>query len=521
MNDLAFARHVSDRLGYGPRPGDLDDILHAGADRWIAQQLRPQNISLPKDLSARLADLSGLAITPGEALRTYGPQAARDGEGKPDPEKVKALRQEARFIPAQGVEARLVRAVESPRQLEETLVDFWFNHFNVFAAKGLDALWITSYEQEAIRPHVLGNFRDLVGATARHPAMLFYLDNWQNSAPGSAGAKGAFKGLNENYARELMELHTLGVDGGYTQADVIALARILTGWGFGGRGGGGAGGIRPLRDTMHLRERLKPAADAHNAGRFAFTEARHDFADKIFLDHTIKGHGEREGEEALDILAHHPATARHISFKLAQYYLADEPDAATVAAMTETFQKTKGDIRAVLTTLFASAAFRDPAQFGAKFKTPMRYAVSAVRSTGVPFRNFRPLFGVLTQLGQPIYGCLTPDGYKCTEAAWLNADAMTRRITFAVALAAGRLPLGSDPPDRPIAVKRPERMADRMAQRLDAAAAGAPPEPAVNAETLRTTLGDLFSDTTRAAIAETQPELRASLMLGSPEFMRC
>jgi uncharacterized protein (DUF1800 family) len=224
----AFARHVLNRLGFGPAPGDLDAIAAMGTKRWIERQLHPHDIALPRDLKARLDDMQALHMTPFEALRTFGPPAARGPDGKPDPEKLKDLRQRARFIPAQAVEARLTRAVSSPRQLEEVLVDFWFNHFNVFVGKGLDGLWIASYDEDAIRPHVLGKFRDLLGATAHHPAMLFYLDNWQNSAPGSAGARGALKGLNENYARELMELHTLGVDGGYTQDDVIALARILT-----------------------------------------------------------------------------------------------------------------------------------------------------------------------------------------------------------------------------------------------------------------------------------------------------
>ncbi len=514
--NLALARHLSDRLGFGPKPGDLAAIDRLGADRWIARQLHPAEIPLPPELTARLADLPALTITPFEALRTYGPPAARGPDGKPDPEKLKALRQQARFLPAQAVEARLVRAVDSPRQLEEALVDFWFNHFNVFIGKGLDALWIASYDEEAIRPHVLGKFRDILGATARHPAMSFYLDNWQNSAAGRPGARGAFKGLNENYARELMELHTLGVDGGYTQGDVIVLAKILTGWGFGGRGGDAPGGLdqTPLKG----RDRLKFARQVRRTGGFIFSAERHDFSDKVFLGHPIKGRGEAEGDEALDILAAHPATASHISFKLAQYFLADAPDPHVVATMAATFSKTGGDIRAVLATLFASEAFRDPAIFGTKFKSPLRYTVSAVRASGVPMNNFKPVFGVLAQLGQAPYACQTPDGYKCTEEAWLNADAMTRRITFAIALAAGRLPLTSEPGAQPIAVRQSQRVADRIATRMEAAPVRA---PVVDAANLRATLGDLFAGPTRAAIAAARPELQAALMLGSPEFMRC
>ena len=512
----ALARHLSDRLGFGPRPGDLEDIARAGAAHWIAQQLKPQSIPLPHDLADRLADMPALTMTPFEAMRTYGPMAARGSDGKVDAARQKELRAQARFIPAEAVEARLARAVESPRQLEEVLVDFWFNHFNVFVGKGLDGLWITSYDEDAIRPHVLGRFRDLLGATARHPAMLFYLDNWQNSAVGSPGARGAFKGLNENYARELMELHTLGVDGGYSQDDVIALARILTGWGFGGRGSDTPEGMD--NSPRPAGERAKLARVIRQTGGFVFTENRHDFSDKQFLGRAIKGRGEAEGDEALDILAAHPATARHISFKLAQYFLADRPDPAVVDAMAATFRKTNGDITAVLKTLFARDEFLSPAAYGIKFKTPLRYAVSAVRATGQPLRNFRPLFGILSQLGQAPYACQTPDGYKCTEDAWLNADAMTRRITFAIALAAGRLPLQSDPPDRPLPVRQNQRAADRAAQQMEKAAANG---PIADAAQLEKTLGRLFSDGTRAAIDAAQPDLRAALMLGSPEFMRC
>ena len=515
---LALARHLSDRLGFGPRPGDLNAIDNVGAERWIEEQLHPQSISLPQGLAARLKEMTALSLTPFEALRTYGPPAARGANGRPDPEKQKELREKARFIPAEAVEARLLRAASSPRQLEEVLVDFWFNHFNVFAGKGLDALWITSYDESAIRPHVLGRFRDLLGATAKHPAMLFYLDNWQNTAPGSPGAKGEFKGLNENYARELMELHTIGVDGGYSQADVITLAKILTGWGFGNRSGEDDQGKG--RGRIRRVESLRLLMQVRRSDGFIFSDDRHDFSGKVFLGRTIKSRGEAEGDEALDILASHPATAQHISFKLAQYFLADAPDPAVVASMARVFQDSGGDIRAVLKHLFTSPAFLAPSAYGAKFKTPLRYAVSAVRASGVPMRNFRPLFGVLAQLGQAPYTCLTPDGFKCTEEAWLNPDAMTRRITFAIALAAGCLPLDAPPNDQAVPIKRPELVADRTAAQMQSNAQ-ATPGLVVNADTLAATLGQQFSDNTRAALSAARPELRASMMLGSPEFMRC
>ncbi|MGZ6254066.1 MAG: DUF1800 domain-containing protein [Candidatus Binataceae bacterium] len=520
----ALARHLSDRLGYGPRPGDLARIDSLGADRWIEAQLHPETLPLPADLTARLAALNTLAMSPGEAFVQYGPPALRGL--KNDPDKRKEIQQEARVIPAEAIEARILRAVYSPRQLEESLTDFWFNHFNVFVGKGLDRVWVGSYEQTAVRPHVLGRFRDLLAATAKHPAMLFYLDNWQNTAPGAAGARGNFKGLNENYARELTELHTLGVDGGYSQADVIALAKILTGWGLGGQEAGPSVPRAPgqgKRFRIENRFTKVPDTDRGRGGGFHFAEARHDDSEKVFLGQKIHADGQQEGERALDILARHPATARHISFKLAQYFLSDSPPQPVVDAMTETFSKSDGDIRAILKVLFARPEFRDPANFGTRFKTPLHYVISSVRATGAPVQNFRPLYGILTQLGQPLYGCLTPDGYKCTENAWLNADGVTRRVTFAVALASGHLPLAEPPPDRAgndvIGAKKPEKPAARiMAQQVRTQDAPAT-MPAADVDALVATLGPL-SDKTKAVVAAAQPELRAALVLGSPDFMR-
>ena len=521
MTDISALRHVIDRLGFGPRPGDLDQLARVGADGWVAAQLHPEHIPLPSALRTRIDGLSNLHLSAFDAFRTYGPQFVKVAQGKADADALKELREKARAVPAEAIEARILRAIDSPRQLEESLVDFWFNHFNVFVGKGLTSIWTASYEEEAIRPHVLGRFRDLLGATARHPAMSFYLDNWLNTDPNSAGARGRFNGLNENYARELMELHTLGVDGGYTQDDVIALARILTGWGFGGRGGGdGADGM--AREPLRPMQRVRQAHEMQRNGGFVFAENRHDFSDKKFLGHTIKGGGAREGDEALDILARHPATVRRISFKLAQYYLADAPPDDVVQAMTATFQKTDGDIRAVLKTLFTSSHFRDPANFNTKFKTPYRYVLSAVRASGAPVQNARPLFGTLAQLGQPIYGCQTPDGYKCTQEAWLNADAMTRRITFAVALSGGHLPLDAPPDERGLGAKKPERAAERaMAPVARTMANGTPPMPPVDSKALIATLGGTVSETTSSVLAESRPELQAGLILGSPEFMHC
>jgi len=477
--------HVLNRLGYGPAPGDLEKVRAMGVEKYIEDQLTPQSIPEPESLRRELDSLDTLRMDPVELFREYGPP--RPGRGrKPDPEAIKAARERTRVIMQQAVEARLWRATQSPRQLQELMTDFWYNHFNVFAGKGLDHLWAGAYEEQAIRPYALGRFRDLLGATAHHPAMLFYLDNWQNTAPDSPGARGKLNGLNENYARELMELHTLGVDGGYTQQDVIALARIFTGWGLG-----------------------RPRGKDSRGGLY-FDPKRHDYSDKIFLGQTIRGSGEDEGEQALDILAHSPATARHIGYELAQYFVADDPPPALVQRLSQRFLGTDGDIRAVLDTLFHSPEFWDRKYYGNKFKTPYQYLVSAVRASGVDLVNIRPLYGMLFQLGMPLYACLTPDGYKNTSAAWLNPDAMTRRISFATALASGRLPLAQPAENNVGPARKMDREERGPVRRV---------EPVDDAR-LTDTLGNALSAPTRAAIKETPPPLRAALILGSPEFMQ-
>jgi uncharacterized protein (DUF1800 family) len=344
------------------------------------------------------------------------------------------------------------------------MVAFWFNHFNVFAGKGPVGLWVGAYEEQAIRPHALGRFRDLLGAVARHPAMLVYLDNWRNVAPSGAKRRGKPQGLNENYARELLELHTLGVDGGYTQTDVTSLARVLTGWGL----------AQPGRGDYAFR----------------FAPGRHDSGEKTLLGKPLTARGEAEVEQALDWLAAHPATARHLSAKLARAFVADEPPPALVDRMAARYTATGGDLRAVLETCFESPEFWDPRYAGAKFKTPYRFVVSALRATGADLAEPQPALQALRQLGMPLYGCPTPDGYKDTQAAWLSPEGMARRIGLATALGMGRGPLAD--PD------------------------GGPPD----ASALEAVLGWAPSESTRLALQSARPPLRPALVLGSPEFMR-
>lgn len=472
----AQALHVLNRLGYGPVAGDVERVVQMGVDRYIAQQLQPESLAQPEALTRQLAALQVSKTSQRDLVVGYR-EIVRDAARDQSEEAKARRRQMVQGINLESGQARLWQATQSPRQLNEVMVDFWFNHFNVFSGKGLDRVLVESYERQAIRPHAMGRFRDLLVATAHHPAMLFYLDNWLSTAPGfvprpgADGAAGRATGLNENYARELMELHTLGVDGGYTQADVTQLARMLTGW------------------------TLNPRARGGSDSLFYFDARRHDTGDKQWLGHKVAPAGQAEGEWALEVLAAHPSTARHVSYKLAQYFVSDQPPPALVAKLARRYQDSGGDVRAVLATLFDSAEFRDPAVHSAKFKTPYHYLVSAVRACGVPVTNVRPLLGTVAQLGMPLYGCQTPDGYKNTEEAWLNPDAITRRINFATALGTGKLAL-----NEPASTE----------------GAGAP----MNAQTLLATLGSSISPRTREAVLQSDERLQVALLLGSPDFMR-
>src|SRR5271167_1112921 len=403
--------HVLNRLAFGPTLEDFHHVRSIGVDRYIAEQLDPESIPESFELQWLIAALDTLRYNAAQLRQLYGPLSAIRGFKLP-PELDKVRSEHARSIVQQAAQGRILRTVLSRRQLREVMVDFWFNHFNVFVGKDLDHLWIGDYEQRAIRPFALGRFRDLLFAVTRHPAMLVYLDNTLSTAPGSPGARGNRAGLNENFAREVMELHTLGADGGYTQEDVVTLARVLTGW-----------GVNPPN------ARLFPEYAA------VFEGARHDYSPKVFLGQPLQSRGKAEGEEALDILAHSPATARHIAFELAQYFVADEPPQTLVERLAARFLETDGNIREMLRTLFTSNEFRDSR--GAKYKTPYQFVISAVRAAGVPLGNVRPLLGAMDQFGMPLFGCLTPDGYKNTEDAWLSPDATTRRISFATALVRG------------------------------------------------------------------------------------
>jgi uncharacterized protein (DUF1800 family) len=369
------------------------------------------------------------------------------------------------------------------------MVDFWFNHFNVFAGKGPTRLYLTEYERDVIRPHVLGKFRDLLGATAHSPAMLFYLDNWQSAAP-NADAMNARpqllrrrgmpqvgnqsnrrRGLNENYARELMELHTLGVDGGYTQKDVQEVARAFTGW------------------TIET---------PRQGGSFKFEPRIHDQGEKMVLGHRIKaGGGKKDGERVLDILAAHPSTARFIATKLARKFVADVPPAALVDRAAARFRDTGGDIREVVRTIVTAPEFFAPEAYRAKVKSPYEFVVSATRAANVDAGAALPMVQALRELGMPLYFCQPPTGYPDRADAWVNTGALLNRMNFAVSLTQGRL-RGERPRGRIDAARLPAR------------------------DTLFSTVlaGDV-SESTRGTVAKaTTAAQSAALILGSPEFQR-
>ena len=407
-------------------------------DRRFANLKTKELLALPPD--QRLKEI--LKMPPEDqhafivAMKGPKADALMEGMSPQQRETLMSLRNAERVVVGELMQAKLVRAIYSERQLDEVMTDFWFNHFNVFINKGNDRILVTSYERDAIRHHALGKFEDLLVATAQSPAMMFYLDNWLSVGPDSdvglgiaprghqkgrdrqaqnRPVKGKAKvasGLNENYGRELMELHTLSVNGGYSQKDVTEVAEVFTGW------------------TIE-----KPK----NGSGFRFEPRMHEPGDKIVLGHKVKENGEKEGLEVLHLLARHPKTARFISQKLAMRFVSDDPQPALVDRMTQTFLKKHGDIREVLRTMLSSSEFWAPEAYRAKVKTPLEFVVSAVRASGAQVDDARTLLGTLNTMGMPPYGMQPPTGYSMKADAWVNSSALLGRMNFALGLAAGKV----------------------------------------------------------------------------------
>ena len=602
------------RLGFGPRPGDVERVKEMGLQKWIDQQLHPDSLN-DSELDARLERFPTLKMSsaklldefpePQLAARRAGisveeyrkeqqeqmrsamqssmqgetqsePQSvgqggaqsdlrmadalhmpnfeAMDNDLNPNPPKEKGpgkgqgvfgnrminyqqIRLPQRIV-AELSMAKMTCAVYSERQLQEMMVDFWYNHFNVFAAKGADRWLITAYERDAIRPHAMGKFRDLLEATAKSPAMLFFLDNWLSADPvawrklqqeqqqrremrGGGFGPGPFgrprfpqggpapngnpndpnanakqkqeRGLNENYGRELMELHTLGVDGGYTQDDVINVAKAFTGWSI----------RQPRRDP-----------------EFFFEERLHDTSVKSVLGHKIHEGGMKDGEEVLDILARDPHTARHISYELAQRFVSDNPPQALVDRMAQTFLKTDGDIREVLRAMIYSPEFWAKDAYRAKIKTPFELVASATRAVGADVQIPLLLVQWTSRIGQPLYQCEPPTGYSDKADAWVNTGALLSRLNFSLALTSNRLRgaqvdidslFGGDMAANPHAIldhaiqlllgdQASQETRDTLEKQLE--------DPQI----LQATLDDKVKQVNAAMIA--------GLVLGSPEFQR-
>ena len=530
--------HVLNRLGFGPAPGDIERVRRVGLQSYIDQQLQPERIA-DNELRVRLATFETLTQSTQEmAERYYLPaqmarreqqraQAAQDPAMAPQndqrrrdnatPEQNESIRMERQAL-GEVMQAKVLRAVYSERQLGEVMVDFWFNHFNVFVGKGQVRLYLNEYERDAIRPHVLGKFHDLLKATAESPAMLFYLDNWQSAAPEGApiaadaqtrprqlgvvrprggaqrpgqirrpatladlpaNAQNRRRGLNENYARELMELHTLGVEGGYTQKDVQEVARAFTGW---------------------------TIANPRQGGAFRFESRMHDDGEKTVLGRRIKaGGGKKDGDTVLAMLSAHASTARFISTKLARRFVADDPPAALVDRAAKRFRDTDGDIREVVRTIVTSPEFFAADAYRAKVKSPLEFVVSAVRATGMQMANAQPLVQAVRNLGMPLYGCQPPTGYADKAEAWVNSGALLNRMNFAVALTSGRQLRGLD------------------ARGGSNAIATAPQTRQLTTgdELVASALAGELSESTATTIAKATSSPQAlALVLGSPEFQR-
>jgi uncharacterized protein (DUF1800 family) len=472
-----------DRLTWGINASSAAHLQAVGTERWLAEQLHPaSSTASPDAVRAQIEAMPDVHKLPFDILAAFD-QQAKSANQVVDPDQKKAAQQvyqQAMNDRGKQAAARsILRALYGPDQLRERMTWFWFNHFNVHQYKANIRILAGDYEDRAIRPYALGKFRDLLVATLHHPAMLRYLDNADNAAGH----------LNENYAREIMELHTMGVGSGYAQSDVEALACILTGVGI---------------DLKPEDPKLKPELQSQlvREGAFEFNPARHDYGDKTFLGHAIKGRGLAEVDEAIDILVHHPATATHLSRQIATYFVSDNPPESLVQLMAQTFKTTGGDIAAVLSTMVHASEFTASLKPGSKFKDPVHYVLSAVRLAydDKVILNTVPIQSWLNRLSEGLFNHDTPDGYAMTSASWNGPGQMM--IRFEIARQIGSGSSGLFKPDVPNAVDQPAFPLIANALYFNG---------------LRQTLGS----TTLAALDQAvSPQDWNTLFLSSPEFMR-
>lgn len=468
----ARAAHVVNRLSFGPAPGDIDRAVSKGVRAWVAEQLAPETLAEPDLLLRRIAPLKTQEMDTVRLFRAYGPKAPGGPRTRPTLDEIKAARKKAAIILVEAAQAKLWRAILSPRQLQEVMIDFWYNHFNISARKGLDHLWVGSFEREAIRPNALGKFPELLAAVTKHPAMLIAYDNWQSAAPESPQGKGRPRPLITSHAREILASQTMGPKG-FTPVDVTSLARMLAGWSIGA-----------------------PRAATDRNG-FVFDERRHESKDKTFLGTVIKGGGINEGEKALAYLALRPETARFVCGKLARRFLGQDPGKDLEERLAKTYLETKGDIRAVLAALFDSPEFFDPKVVGDAFKPPLRYVLGAVRAAGRPVSDVSGLARAIADMGQPLYDCPSAQGYKDDRDSWLTAEGQLTRLLFASKAGEGILDCwGPDPSGSPADYKAP-----------------APLDP----DLLAKTLGFEPEALTRRVMDACTPRLKAAVLLAGPQ----
>ena len=574
--------HFLNRITFGPRPGDIERVQQMGWEHYLDEQLHPERVS-DQLAEQKLADIPSIHMTSAQIADYSAPpqlvqqltqeylaqqkknkkdageanenmtQGQKPGQGAADdPEVRRQIQQKLKeqgFKPPQAAimelqQSKIIRAVYSERQLQEVMTDFWFNHFNIFAGKGADRVLLTAYERDTIRPHVFGKFEDLLRATAKDPAMLFYLDNWmsaspnaklpeirnlddlrrmrqqgqlgnnrrqiqqirqqmqqrqqqagnaqQNPRPNNPNAQRPPRGLNENYAREIMELHTLGVDGGYTQKDVQEVARCFTGW-----------TIRQPRQ----------------GGDFYYAQFMHDDGEKVVLGTKIPaGGGMKDGEAVIKLLAHHPSTAKFISTKLLRKFVSDNPSPALIDRTAKVFLKSDGDIREVLRSIFTSPEFWSAENYRAKIKTPFEMTVSAVRALGADTNGGPAFHRWMAQMGEPLFQAQPPTGYADTAEIWVNTGALLQRMNFALDLSANRIPntrVKLDSLTNGLDSSQPSRVAEHFIKLL------------LNGEVspqTRATLDKSLSDPQIAKMNErgTNTDIAkvVGLILGSPEFQR-
>jgi uncharacterized protein (DUF1800 family) len=414
LTDDQKIRHFLNRVSFGPTAAEVEKVKAKGIPAYLEEQLDPEKLS-DTLVEEKLKSLKTLSLRGSELLELYPPQQQAVAKGMtPAPD------QSPRFVIAELQRAKLLRAVYSVRQLQEVMVDFWSNHFNIFAAKGVDRWLVTEYERDTIRPRAVGRFRDLLLATAQSPAMLFYLDNWLSSSPEAAlnrarNGKAAIRkaGINENYARELMELHTLGVDGGYTQKDVGEVARCFTGW--------------TIRQPRGRPE-------------FLFDSRMHDRGAKTVLGTTIPaGGGVEDDIKVIDLLAGHASTVRFIAGKLVRRFVRDDPPAALVARVADVFRDSGGDLKTTLRAIFTAPEFFSPDAVGAKIKKPLELIASALRAAGGETDAAQPVLRHLVAMGEPLFLSVPPTGFPDLAATWTSPDMLLARINFAIDLTANRI----------------------------------------------------------------------------------